>query len=295
MKTKKALTCLITVVVLLAMLSTASLTVSATQPGAATFSVGDLTASAGGTFVAELTLKGTDISGFQGVLLYDRDAFTLEKIEKSSTLKGITAFDIENNLYKSGSFMYAHAQGANMDGAVLTFTFKVASGAKNGAYPFALVNTRALNSKPADLKTSVASAGSVTVSNGAGQVGTPGQVPNNPNLPVLTSEQPIPNTSELPNFPSPNNNPNTDPNNPPNPSDPDASAISGASGNGSPSSIILVPPVPIDSDDSADVSSSSTLFGGGVLLYILIGLGALVIAGVVVVIVVTRKKNRRMR
>ena len=296
MKTKKVLTCLVAVAVLLVMVSASSLTVSATQPGTAVFSAGDLTASAGGTVVAELTLKGSSITAFQGVLLYDRDVFTLEKVEKTSPLKGLTVFGEKAGVFENGSFIYAHAQGIDMDGPVLKFTFKVDSGAKNGNYPLSIVDTKAYDAKSTDLKTSVSSAGSVTVSGGSGQKGTPDKVPTNPNPPAVMP----------PNLPSPNQDPQ-DPNpqtNPPgpddpaiqNPDDPTASGIPGDPEGSVPRKEppVMVRPAEPPVDDSEGVPASSPLFGGSILLYVIIALGVLVVVGIVVVIVVTRKKNRRI-
>ena len=291
MKTKKVLTCLVAVAVLLVMVSASSFTVSATQPGTAVFSAGDLTASAGGTVVAELTLKGSSITAFQGVLLYDRDVFTLEKVEKTSLLRGLTVFGDKAGVFENGSFIYAHAQGIDMDGPVLKFTFKVDSGAKNGNYPLSVVDTKAYDAKSTDLKTSVSSAGSVTVSGGSGQKGAPGKTPTNPNPTTVLPTVPTPNTE--PPVTNPPDSPDTDPENP---TDPTASGIPGdpeGSASRKEPPVMVRPAEPVV-DNSDGVPASSPLFGGSVLLYVIIALGVLVVVGIVVVIVVTRKKNRRI-
>lgn len=112
---------------------------AALAAGEVTVQVKDVTVSAGQTVTTELIMKGT-FASFQGVLVYDTDALTLEKVEATSLISGsMTIFKQENTTGKflNGSFVSAAANDSTIDGAVLTFTFTGGSNAK-GTYSFSL-------------------------------------------------------------------------------------------------------------------------------------------------------------
>ncbi|MDR1158290.1 MAG: hypothetical protein LBK75_08345 [Oscillospiraceae bacterium] len=137
MRRKIILKCALIFVLLLDILRGVDLTALAADK--VTVQVKDVIASAGQTVTTELIMDGT-FAAFQGVLMYDTGALTLEKIEATSLLSGsITVFtqDETTGTFVNGSFVSASANNAVVDGAVLAFTFRAGSNA-NGTYSFSI-------------------------------------------------------------------------------------------------------------------------------------------------------------
>jgi hypothetical protein len=112
---------------------------AALAAGEVTVQVKDVSASAGQTVTTELIMDGT-FAAFQGALIYDTDALTLEKIEATSLLSGSMTMFTQDEItgeFKNGSFVSASAHNAVINGAVLTFTFRAGSNA-NGTYSFSI-------------------------------------------------------------------------------------------------------------------------------------------------------------
>lgn len=104
-----------------------------------TVQVKDVSVSPGKTVTTELIMGGT-FAAFQGLLVYDTNALTLEKIEATSALSGsMTMFNQDEitDEFKDGSFVSASANNAEINGAVITFTFRAGSNA-NGTYSFSI-------------------------------------------------------------------------------------------------------------------------------------------------------------
>lgn len=130
-------TCTLTLMLLLGICLGAGFT--ALAAGQVTVQVKDISVSPGNTVTTELIMDGT-FASFQGLLVYDTNALTLEKIEATSALSGsITMFsqDEITDEFKDGSFASALANNAEINGAVLTFTFRAGSNA-NGTYSFSI-------------------------------------------------------------------------------------------------------------------------------------------------------------
>ena len=129
--------CTLTLILMLGICWSAGFTVLAADQ--VTVQVKDISVSPGNTVTTELIMDGT-FAAFQGLLVYDTNALTLEKIEATSALSGsMTMFkqDEITDEFMDGSFVSALANNTEINGAVLTFTFRAESNA-NGTYSFSI-------------------------------------------------------------------------------------------------------------------------------------------------------------
>lgn len=127
----------LTLMLLLGILGSGCFT--ALAAGEVTVQVNDVSVSPGETVTTDLIMNGT-FAGFQGRLLYDSDALTLENIEASDAISGsMTMFNQDDitDEFLDGTFISASTSNMTVDGAVLTFTFTASDNA-SGTYSFSV-------------------------------------------------------------------------------------------------------------------------------------------------------------
>lgn len=129
------LRCVLTLMLLFGVYGGGNLT--ALAAGTVTVQVGDVSVSPGQTVTTELVMDGT-FATFQGRLLYDTDALTLEEMEATDAISGsMTIFnqDAITGEFMDASFASASTSDTAVNGAVLTLTFRAGDNA-DGTYSF---------------------------------------------------------------------------------------------------------------------------------------------------------------
>lgn len=307
MQRKKIFKYMLTVVILLGFFSGTVLTASAA--GEVTVQVKDVSVSAGQTVTTEMIMNGS-FAAFQGSLIYDTNALTLENIEATSLLsESMTMFnkDEVTGKFTSGTFVSVSAKNAAVNGTVFKITFKAGSNAK-GTYSFSLEQFKIFDENGAQLTVipvnttiedpdnpSPSGSGAGTSPNNAGT----GTSPNN------SGTTPSPNGSGA--GTSPNNSGTT-----PSPNDAGAETSPNTSGTTTSPDSAETDTSPGGSETSAPPDSSGGSYdpddpavssdpnnpdpnnsGNRVSTVILLIFSAITVVGIVLAVIMSRKKKKK--
>ena len=278
MQRENIFTYILTVMLLLSFFSGAAL--AAPTAGEVAVQVKDVSAEAGQTVTAELIMDGS-FAAFQGILIYDTGALTLEKIETKSLLSGsMTLFnqDEDTGEFLNGSFISASGKNMVANGAVLTFTFVAGSNA-NATYSFSLEQLKVYDEKGVELTINPVDT-IVIPDSGNPSLNDPGANPD-PNNPEASPGFNNPEASPESNNPSANpgsSNPgvSTGSNNP---------AVNSPDGTNEPVD-------EVSDDGTGGETSASGIPEGNRLAFLIQIVLTVVVVGIALIVIVSRKKNK---
>jgi len=244
---------------------------AAPTAGEVAVQVKDVSAEAGQTVTAELIMDGS-FAAFQGILIYDTGALTLEKIETKSLLSGsMTLFnqDEDTGEFLNGSFISASGKNMVANGAVLTFTFVAGSNA-NATYSFSLEQLKVYDEKGVELTINPVDT-IVIPDSGNPSLNDPGANPD-PNNPEASPES---------------NNPSANPGS----SNPGVSTGSNNPAVNSPDGT-NEPVDEVSDDGTGGETSASGIPEGNRLAFLIQIVLTVVVVGIALIVIVSRKKNK---
>lgn len=253
---------------------------TARASGEVTVQVKDVSASAGQTVTTELIMEGT-FASFQGELIYDTDALTLENIEATSLVSGsITMFnqDEVTSKFINGSFVSASASNAVINGAVLTFTFSAGSNA-NGSYSFSIEQFLVYDEDGQQLTVNAVDTSVVPVTT----YSTNNQEPTPTTTTQESTQSPTTNDQEASIDPNETDNPEASTDS----DDPDDTEANTDINN----SEANTDPTDTEANTDTNNSESNNSDGNGLVIPLLI-IAVVVAVGIVLIVVRVKKKNK---